>query len=157
MNLKNFYNLKSVFLILALAFLSSSCSKDDKDPVENPFQQIDLATAAKKVAGTYKGTLDYYDRNNNSVRVYDAIIIATDAGNNQVRFTLKEGEKYSYLTPKTITIREGATNKGIGGWSAGAGDFEWNLDANSVEILDVDTFESSETDVIFYFQGVRVN
>ncbi|SFS54920.1 hypothetical protein [Sphingobacterium wenxiniae] len=147
-------NTKIAFLgiLAALTFgtVATSCSSDDDD-YEQPAQgSIDAAV------GTYKGKL-YTSDTNGVYEWFDAIVIVTKEGSNKLKVAAKEGEEYSFVTPKTFTVETGAffganTQDIVSLTGSLEGIFHYYGSNKNINVI---TTEQSATDVWFDFEGVK--
>lgn len=149
-------NTKIAFLgiLAALTFgtVATSCSSDDDDYDQPAQGSIDVAV------GTYKGKL-YTPRSYSGDKYewFDAIVIVTKEGNDKLKIAAKEGEEYSFVTPKTFTVETGAffganTQDIVSLSGSLEGSFHYYGSNKNISVL---TKEQSETDIYFTFDGVK--
>jgi len=149
-------NTKIAFLgilaTLTFGTVATSCSKnDDNNGYEQPAQG-----SIEAAVGTYKGKL-YTSDTNGVYEWFDAIVIVTKEGSNQLKITAKSGEEYSHITPKTFTVETCAcfgenTQDIVSLTGSLEGIFHYY---GSNKNIHVSTAEQSATDVWFNFEGVK--
>ncbi len=146
------YEKKSVRLWLPItcvalvgALMFSGCSKDNGS---NPSTKGKIDDAV----GTYKGTLSLISEYG---EFYDAIIIVTKEGNDQLKVTAKSGEAYSGVTSKTFQVEVGDFFNqepidivSLSGVTAGL----FHYDGKAKTAL-VNTSKQGPTEINFRFEG----
>jgi hypothetical protein len=130
--------LASSLLVLTVLF---SCSKDD-----NPSSGNSDESAASRVAGTYKGTLDA------TQEYFNATIIISKESGNKVRVTAKSGEPYSTVTAKTFTIKAISGSDDAESISGVEGTLVYDHSAKNIVIA---TRAGSSGDVTYNFRGTK--
>ena len=94
--MKNLQNVvKALFIGFVFSTVIVACSKDKDEPSTDE-------SAASRIVGTYKGTMDVTDSDTD---YFDAIIVITKESGNKVKIAPKSGEPYSQVTPKIVPIQ----------------------------------------------------
>ncbi|WP_288880246.1 hypothetical protein [Pedobacter panaciterrae] len=133
-------NLSLVLSVLALTVLFSCKKKEGGSPVNSDEE------AAKRVVGTYKGTLDA------TQEYFNAIIVITKENGNKVKITPKQGEPYSNVTPKIITVKAIQNSDDAEAIGTPEGTLVYQ---HSVKNISIVTLSSSSSDVTYNFRGTK--
>lgn len=130
-----------VLSVLALTVLFSCKKKEGGSPVNSDEE------AAKRVVGTYKGKIDA-----TSQEYFNAIIVITKESGNKVKITPKQGEPYSNVTPKIITVKAIQNSDDVEAIGTPEGTLVYQHSVKNISIL---TLPSSSSDVTFNFTGTK--
>ena len=133
-------NLLLVLSVLALTVLFSCKKKEGGSPVNSDEE------AAKRLVGTYKGTLDA------TQEYFNAIIVITKESGNKVKITPKQGEPYSNVTPKIITVKAIQNSDDVEAIGTPEGTLVYQHSVKNIVIV---TLPSSSGDVTYNFTGTK--
>ena len=133
-------NLLLVLSVLALTVLFSCKKKEGGSPVNSDEE------AAKRLVGTYKGTLDA------TQEYFNAIIVITKGSANKVKITPKEAEPYSNVTPKNITVKAIQNSDDVEAIGTPEGTLAYQHSVKNIVIV---TLPSSSGDVAYNFRGTK--
>lgn len=133
-------NLSLVLSVLALTVLSSCNKKEEGSPVN-----LD-EDAAKRVVGTYKGTLDA------TQKYFNAIIVITKESGNKVKIAPKPGEPYSNVTSKTINVKAIPNSDDVEAIGTPEGTLAYQHSEKNILIV---TLPGSSDDVTYNFRGTK--
>jgi hypothetical protein len=133
-------NLAFVLSLLALTVLFSCKKKEGGSPVNSDEE------AAKRVVGTYKGKLDA------TQEYFNAILVITKESGNKVKITAKQGEPYSNVTPKIITVKAIQNSDDVEAIGTPEGTLGYQHSVKNIVIV---TLPGSSGDVTYNFTGTK--
>lgn len=139
--------LKSFFLGLTTLVLASvlfvGCSKSDNEPGGT-------STGISGAVGTFKGKLTVYTTP--SVEYFDAIVSVSKAADNKLTVTVKSGEVYSLVQPKTFQVNTVGALSITAVTGSPEGHFIYTHENKSLNLI---TMKQSATEIQFAFEGTK--